>query len=221
MPEHAVVLVSGGMDSATAAGEAAARGYALHFLHASYGQRTETREHECARGLAEHYDARFVGVETDHLARLGGSSLTGDGTIPDADPDAAGIPDTYVPFRNANLLAMAVSYAEANDCSAVFVGAHTGDFQGYPDCRPAFFDAFQRVIDEGTAPETEISVEAPFAAWSKADIVERGLDLDVPFEQTWSCYRREAPACGACDACVYRQRAFETAGATDPIEYAE
>ena len=227
--ESAVVLVSGGMDSATAAAEAASRGYGLHALHSSYGQQTEGTEYECARALADHYDARFFRVETDHLALLGGSSLTGDGEISDAaaaaesdadaDSDAGDVPDTYVPFRNANLLAMAVSYAEVNDCSAVFVGAHTGDFQGYPDCRPAFFDAFQSVVDEGTATETDISIEAPFAAWSKSAIVERGLELAVPFERTWSCYRSEEPACGTCDACVYRLRAFEEAGATDPIEY--
>lgn len=229
MTEHAVVLLSGGMDSATAAAEAASRGYELHALHTSYGQRTEGREYECARDLAAYYDARFVHAETTHLARFGGSSLTGDGEIADSDsatsttpaPDAADVPATYVPFRNANLVAMAVSYAEANDCSAVFVGAHTGDFQGYPDCRPAFFDAFQSVVDVGTAPATEISIEAPFAAGSKTDVVERGLELDVPFERTSSCYRDEEPACGTCESCVYRLRAFEEAGATDPIAYAE
>lgn len=229
--ESAVVLVSGGMDSATAAAEAASRGFDLHFFHTSYGQQTEGKEYECATALAEHYDARFFEVETDHLARIGGSSLTDDGEVADAGTDtqadmgdesgASDVPDTYVPFRNANLLAMAVSYAEANDCSAVFVGAHTGDFQGYPDCRPAFFDAFQRVVEEGTAPGTDISIEAPFAAWSKSDIVERGLELDVPFGRTWSCYRSEVPACGTCDSCVYRLRAFEEAGIEDPIEYAE
>lgn len=223
MTEHAVVLVSGGMDSATAAAEAASRGYDLHFLHTSYGQQTAGKEYECARDLADHYDAHFFRVETDHLQRIGGSSLTSEDGVQDAtadsDPDA--IPDTYVPFRNANLLSMAVSYAEANGCSAVFIGAHTGDFQGYPDCRPVFFDAFQTVVDEGTANDTEISIEAPFASGSKSRIVERGLELDVPFEQTWSCYRSEEPACGTCDACVYRLRAFEEAGATDPIEYAE
>lgn len=220
MTADAVVLVSGGMDSATAAAVAAARGHDRHFLHTSYGQQTAGKEYECARALADHYDARFRRVETDHLARIGGSSLTGDGDIADADTERDAVPDTYVPFRNANLLAMAVSYAEANDCTAVFIGAHTGDFQGYPDCRPAFFEAFQRVVDEGTASETAVSVEAPFASGSKAAVVERGLELDVPFELTWSCYRSEEPACGTCDACTYRRRAFEEAGATDPIEYA-
>jgi 7-cyano-7-deazaguanine synthase len=126
-----------------------------------------------------------------------------------------------VPFRNANLLAMAVSYAEANDCDAVFIGAHSEDFSGYPDCRPAFYDAFQRVVDVGTKDETDIAIEAPFVEWSKTDIAERGGELGVPYELTWSCYRDEAPACGTCDSCAYRLQAFERAGLRDPIEYAE
>jgi 7-cyano-7-deazaguanine synthase len=114
---------------------------------------------------------------------------------------------------------MAVSYAEANGCSAVFIGAHSEDFSGYPDCRPAFFEAFQQVVDAGTKPETEIAIEAPFAEFSKTDIVERGVDLGVPFEETWSCYRSDQPACGTCDACAYRLQAFQRAGARDPLGY--
>ncbi|MFB6177420.1 MAG: 7-cyano-7-deazaguanine synthase, partial [Halobaculum sp.] len=139
---RAVVLASGGMDSATAAYVARDRGYEeLYLLHTSYGQQTETREYECARALADHVDAAdFLHVETDHLATIGGSSLTDDDrAVADADLDSAEIPDSYVPFRNANLLSMAVSYAEASGCSAVFIGAHSEDFSGYPDCRPAFF----------------------------------------------------------------------------------
>ena len=221
--DSAVVLVSGGMDSATAAFEARERGYDLHFLHTSYGQNTEDREFECARKLAEHLDvADFLHVETGHLARIGASSLTDDELeVEDADLESEEVPDTYVPFRNANLLAMAVSYAEANDCDAVFVGAHSEDFSGYPDCRPAFFEAFQGVVDVGTKAETEIDVVAPFVEWSKTEIAKRGLELGVPYELTWSCYRDEEPACGTCDACAYRLEAFRNAGAEDPIEYRE
>ncbi len=220
---RAVVLASGGMDSATAAMEARERGYDLYMLHTSYGQRTESKEYECAREQAERFDAAdFLHVETDHLRRIGGSALTDEGTaVGDADLDSEEVPDTYVPFRNANLLSMAVSYAEANDCDAVFVGAHSEDFSGYPDCRPEFFEAFQRVADVGTRDDTDISVEVPFVEWSKTDIAERGLELDVPYEATWSCYREEAPACGTCDACAFRLQAFRRAGATDPIEYEE
>jgi 7-cyano-7-deazaguanine synthase len=232
---RAVVLVSGGMDSATAVAEAIDRGYDPLFLHTSYGQRTETREAECAATLAEEFDALdTLHVETDHLARIGASSLTdeamemedaemeSEAAAPDGeDGDDEEIPNTYVPFRNANLLSMAVSYAEANDAEAVFVGAHSEDYSGYPDCRPAFFEAFERVVEVGTRPETTISIEAPFVEWSKTDIVERGTELGVPFEHTWSCYRDEQPACGTCDACAYRLQAFQRAGERDPIEYAE
>ena len=223
MTDRAVILVSGGMDSATAVYEAMERGYDPYFLHTSYGQRTEHKERQCAEALAEEVDAADVlHVETEHLARIGASSLTDEAIeVSDADLDSEEIPSSYVPFRNANLLSMAVSYAEANDCSAVFIGAHSEDFAGYPDCRPEFFEAFQQVVDVGTKPETEISIEAPFVEWSKTEIAERGLELDVPYELTWSCYRAEAPACGTCDSCAFRLQAFRQAGTSDPIEYAE
>lgn len=220
---RAVVLASGGMDSATAAYEAAERGYDLYLLHTSYGQETEAKEFECAKRLADETDAAdFLRVETGHFARIGGSSLTDDEmAVADADLDSEAVPTSYVPFRNANLLAMAVSYAEANDCEAVYIGAHTEDFSGYPDCRPAFFEAFQRVVDAGTKDDTDIEIRAPFADRSKTDIAERGVELGVPYEHTWSCYRAEAPACGTCDACAVRLQAFRNAGVRDPIEYAE
>ncbi|XVH31588.1 7-cyano-7-deazaguanine synthase QueC [Haloferacaceae archaeon DSL9] len=221
--KRAVVLASGGMDSATTAYEAAERGYELYFLHTSYGQRTETKEYECARRLAEDLGAEdFLHIETDHLRRIGGSALTDDAIeVADADMAAAEIPDTYVPFRNANLLSMAVSYAEANDCDAVFVGAHSEDYAGYPDCRPEFFEAFEAMVDVGTKPETDISVEAPFVEDSKTAIAKRGTELGVPFEHTWSCYRDEAPACGTCDSCAYRLQSFRNIGVRDPIDYEE
>ncbi|WP_115865543.1 7-cyano-7-deazaguanine synthase QueC [Halorussus litoreus] len=221
--KRAVVLASGGMDSATAAYEAAADGYDLYLLHTSYGQATEDREYECARQLADEVDAAdFLRVETSHLERIGGSSLTDDEVaVEDADLDSDGVPSSYVPFRNANLLAMATAYAEANDCGAVFIGAHSEDFSGYPDCRPAFFDAFQRVVDTGTKDDTDIEIRAPFAEWSKTDVAERGVELGVPYDLTWSCYREESPACGTCDACAYRLQAFQRVGVRDPIEYEE
>jgi len=221
--ERAVVLASGGMDSATVAYEAASQGYGLYLLHTSYGQNTADRELECARALADEVDAAdFLHVETRHLARIGASSLTDDDVaVADADLEDDEIPASYVPFRNANLLAMATSYAEANDCSAVFVGAHSEDFSGYPDCRPAFFEAFQGVVDAGTKPETEIDVVAPFVEHSKTDIAERGLELGVPYEHTWSCYRSDEPACGTCDACAFRLQAFQRLGERDPIAYAD
>lgn len=217
----AVVLVSGGMDSATAVYEAIDRGYEPYFLHTSYGQRTETKEHECAKQLTEAVEAvDFLHIETSHLTAIGASSLTDEEMeVEDADLGNEEVPSSYVPFRNANLLAMAVSYAEANDCAAVFIGAHSEDYSGYPDCRPEFFEAFQRIIDVGTKPETDLNLVAPFVEWSKTDIVEHGVELGVPYEITWSCYRADGSACGTCDACAYRLQAFQQAGVHDPIDY--
>jgi 7-cyano-7-deazaguanine synthase len=222
-PKRAVVLVSGGMDSATTAYEARQQGYELYFLHTSYGQRTESKEYDCATQLAKIVDAAdFLHIETDHLQQIGGSALTDDQIdVGEADLESEEIPDTYVPFRNANLLSMAVSYAETNDCEAVFVGAHSEDFAGYPDCRPEFFEAFETMVDVGTKPETQISIEVPFVDKTKTDIAERGVELDVPFEHTWSCYRDEAPACGTCDSCAFRLQAFQRLGVRDPVPYAE
>ncbi|MDL5362136.1 7-cyano-7-deazaguanine synthase QueC [Halalkalicoccus sp. NIPERK01] len=219
---EAVVLLSGGMDSATAAYEAKERGYGIAALHTSYGQRTEGKEYECAHWLADDLNATdFLHVETDHLRAIGGSSLTDDDREIGDATGSDEIPDTYVPFRNANLLSMAVSYAEARGAEAVFIGAHSEDFAGYPDCRPAFFEAFQTVVDTGTKPGTEVAIEAPYVEWSKTEIAERGLELGVPYEHTWSCYRTEEPACGTCDSCTYRREAFERAGSEDPIPYAQ
>jgi 7-cyano-7-deazaguanine synthase len=211
------------MDSATAAFEAKQRGYDLYFLHTTYGQQTADKESECAQKLADYMDvADFLHIETDHLARIGASSLTDENIdVEEVDLDSDEIPSSYVPFRNSNLLSMATSYAEANDCGAIFIGAHSEDYSGYPDCRPEFFDAFQQVIDIGTKPETSIDLVAPFVDWTKTEIAERGLDLDVPYELTWSCYRDEEPACGTCDACAYRLKAFQDVGMKDPIRYRE
>ena len=219
--ERAVVLVSGGMDSATAVYEAIGRGYEPLFFHVSYGQRTAEKERECARRLADAVDAAdFLAVDADHLGEIGGSSLTDrDIEVEDADLESEDVPITYVPFRNANLLAMATAYAEARSATAVFIGAHSEDFSGYPDCRPAFFEAFQDVIEQGTKPESDIELQVPFAEGSKTDILRRGLELSVPYEHTWSCYRSAEPACGTCDACAYRLQAFERVGERDPIPY--
>ncbi len=221
--ERAVILTSGGMDSATAVYEAMDEGYEPSLLHTSYGQRTEDKEFECAKALAEEVGAAdFLHVETGHLAQIGASSLTDEEMdVSDADLDSDEIPTSYVPFRNANLLSMATSYAEATESSALFIGAHSEDFAGYPDCRPAFFEAFQQVIAVGTKPDTAIELHAPFVEWSKTEIAVRGLELGVPYGITWSCYRDDEPACGTCDSCALRLEAFRNAGARDPIEYAE
>lgn len=221
--QRAVVLLSGGMDSATAAYEAVERGYTIRALHTSYGQKTERKELACARKLADDLDAKdFLHIETSHLSAVGASSLTDESMdVAEADPESDEVPTTYVPFRNANLLSMAVSYAEANDCDAVFIGAHSEDYAGYPDCRPEFFDAFEAMVDVGTKPGTSISLEVPFVRDSKTEIAKRGTDLGVPFEHTWSCYRAEEPACGTCDSCAFRLGAFQNIDVRDPIAYEE
>ncbi|MDD1676064.1 MAG: 7-cyano-7-deazaguanine synthase QueC [Methanomicrobiales archaeon] len=219
----AVCLISGGMDSATAAYLAKDEGYEVIGLHVSYGQKTEGKETRCARTLARLLDAReLLEVEIDYLLFLGGSSLTDRKTaVRDYDPEREALPDTYVPFRNANLLSIATSVAEVRGAEAIFIGAQAHDYSGYPDCRPAFLDAFQRVIDLGTKDTTSITLRAPFVHMTKAEILRLGMRLDVPYEHTWSCYRNEGVACGRCGSCHFRRDAFHELGISDPLRYEE
>ena len=220
-PQLAICLVSGGMDSCVSAAIANEENDELAFLHVSYGQRTEKRERQAFDALADHYDvkSRLV-ISLEHLARIGGSSLT-DHNMPitTADLSAQGIPSSYVPFRNAHLLAAAVSWGEVIQASAIYIGAVAEDSSGYPDCRPDFYDAFQNVIDTGTKPETQITIRTPVIAMRKSEIVRRGIELGAPLHLTWSCYKESELACGNCDSCALRLRAFREAGATDPIPY--
>jgi len=218
----AVVLVSGGMDSCVTAAIAAREHASLAFLHANYGQRTEARELRAFHEIAAHYGAtRTLVVPLAHLAAIGGSSLT-DRTVPvtTADLHARGIPTSYVPFRNANLLAVAVSWAEVLGATAIYVGAVEEDSSGYPDCRQSFFEAFAATIREGTRPDTVIAVKTPLIHMTKADIVRRGMELHTPLALTWSCYQHEDVACGVCDSCALRLRGFQQAGYQDPVPYA-
>lgn len=218
--EKAVVLVSGGMDSCVTAAIAAAAGE-VAFLHASYGQRTQTRERECFEALADHYrvTARLV-ARLDHLGTMGGSSLTDAAIpVPEANLLRTDIPPTYVPFRNAQLLAAGAAWAEVLGARSVWIGAVEEDSSGYPDCRREFFDRFEAAIEAGTRPGSAIRIETPVIALRKADIVRRGMELGAPLKLTWSCYREERAACGRCDSCALRLRAFEEAGVTDPIPY--
>jgi 7-cyano-7-deazaguanine synthase len=217
----AVCLVSGGMDSCVTAAIAREENEDLAFLHVSYGQRTAVRERRAFEELADFYKvSRRLVVSLEHLARIGGSSLT-DASIPvsEADLSSQEIPTSYVPFRNAHLLAAATSWAEVLGATGVYIGAVAEDSSGYPDCRPEFYEAFQRVIDVGTRPETRVEIKTPVIHMRKAEIIRRGLELDAPLELTWSCYRAEALACGTCDSCALRLRAFREAGVADPIPY--
>ncbi len=218
---RAVVLLSGGMDSCVCAA-LAARDYDAAAVHVSYGQRTEERERRSFLAICERLQIRDkLIVRNEALRAIGGSALTDDNiAVPTADSLGHGIPVTYVPFRNAHFLAVAVSWAEVLNAEKVYIGAVEPDSSGYPDCRPAYYDAFNRVVKAGTK-EGRIEVVTPLIAMRKAEIVRLGLELGAPFDLTWSCYSREDLACGVCDSCALRLRAFAAAGARDPIAYAE
>lgn len=220
---RAIVLVSGGMDSCVTAAMAKAEGHDIHFLHINYGQRTERRELEAFHAIADHYGVpqqqRLV-CSIAHLTAIGGSSLT-DTSIPvsAADLDNTEIPTSYVPFRNAHLLSVAVSWAEVCAAKRLYIGAVYEDSSGYPDCRPEYYAAFNEVIRLGTAAG-DIRIETPIIFLTKEEIIARGLELNAPLHLTWSCYQREDLACGLCDSCALRLRGFQRAGVEDPIEYA-
>lgn len=218
----AVVLVSGGMDSCVTAAIAKAENDAVAFLHISYGQRTETRERQAFTDIADFYGVeKRLDISIEYLARIGGSSLTDRAMeVTAADLESTEIPTSYVPFRNANMLSIATSWAEVLGANAIYIGAVAEDSSGYPDCRPEFYEAFEKTIETGTKPETEIRIKTPIIGLSKAEIVKKGIEIGAPLGLSWSCYKREDIACGECDSCALRLRGFTRAGETDPIRYA-
>jgi 7-cyano-7-deazaguanine synthase len=216
----AVVLASGGLDSCVTAA-VARRKFDLAMFHANYGQRTLSRELQAFRAQAAFYQVTST-LEVDllHLGEIGGSSLTDLArAIPIDAVELPGIPSTYVPFRNTNLLAAAVAWAEVLKAEAVFIGANVLDSPGYPDCRPEYFEAFERVIEVGTRPETHIRIHTPLIDLDKGGIVRLGLELGAPLELTWSCYQDDVRACGQCSSCRLRLKGFAAAGVPDPIPY--
>lgn len=221
-----VVLLSGGMDSCVTAA-IAAQTHSLALVHASYSQRTQARERRAFDEIAEFYGVRQrLVARLEHFAQIGGSALT-DASIPvpqrDGKPGAVGgkpaIPVTYVPFRNAHFLAVAVSWAEAIGADSVWIGAVAEDSSGYPDCRPEYYRVFQELVRAGTRPETRIEIATPVIHLRKSAIIRRGIALGAPLHLTWSCYQNDEEACGACDSCLLRLRAFSEAGVADPIRY--
>lgn len=218
--ELAIVLVSGGLDSCVTAA-IAHQSYQMAFLHLNYGQRTEGRELKAFNQIADYYQVRKrLMVDISYLKDIGGSSLTDRSLdIPISQPQAKGIPSTYVPFRNTHLLAIAVSWAEVIGAKAIFIGAVQSDSPGYPDCREEYYQAFNRLIEVGTRPETKIKVVAPLIHMNKSQIILKGKELGVPFELTWSCYKNEFIACGECESCLMRLLGFEAAGLKDPLSY--
>ena len=217
----AVCLLSGGMDSSTLDYHAKSKGYDILSLHLNYGQRTEGKELASAKKIASLLEAEaFIEISLDFFTKFGASSLTDkEIAVEKFDPARVHLPNTYVPFRNANLLAIATSFAEARGADAIFIGVQALDYSGYPDCRPEFIDAFQKVIDLGTKEKTKITLFAPFIHMTKADILRKGIKLGVPYEHTWSCYKNEGKACGTCGSCHFRKEAFFEVGRKDPIDY--
>ncbi|HUE42404.1 MAG TPA: 7-cyano-7-deazaguanine synthase QueC [Candidatus Sulfotelmatobacter sp.] len=227
----AVVLLSGGMDSCVSAAEALARHSPdrVALLHAGYGQRTQARERRAFTEIAGFYaippDRRLI-VQLDHFRAIGGSALTDQNiAVPEnqlhahSDANGSEIPVTYVPFRNAHFLSVAVSWSEAIGATEIYIGAVAEDSSGYPDCRPEYYRAFQNVILEGTRPETQIEIITPVIELKKREIIRRGVELGAPLHLTWSCYQSDDVACGVCDSCLLRLKAFEEAGIPDPIPY--
>jgi 7-cyano-7-deazaguanine synthase len=225
--ELAIVLVSGGMDSCITAAIAHTQ-YRLALLHVNYGQRTEARELRAFNEIADFYKVeKRLSVSLSHLKMIGGSALT-DTTIPVPEVDSSQstivnlqstIPTTYVPFRNAHLLSIAVSWAEVIGAIKIFIGAVEEDSSGYPDCRETFYQAFNKVIELGTKPETRVEIVTPLIHMKKAEIVKRGVELGAPLRLTWSCYQNSDRACGRCESCALRLKGFREAGVKDPIPY--
>ncbi|HVB97766.1 MAG TPA: 7-cyano-7-deazaguanine synthase QueC [Candidatus Dormibacteraeota bacterium] len=215
----AVVLLSGGMDSCVAAAIAAER-YQLAMVHVGYGQRTEGRERRAFDDVCDFYGVNLrLATRLDHFRQIGGSALLDRSIpVPETGPGPE-IPVTYVPFRNAHFLAVAVSWAEVIGATAVVIGAVAEDSSGYPDCRPEYYRAFAEVVRQGTRPGSGIEIHTPVIGMSKEEIVRKGMELGAPLAKTWSCYQYEDEACGVCDSCVLRLRAFARAGLVDPIPY--
>ncbi len=218
--EQAVVLVSGGMDSCVTAA-IANLSYTLTFLHLNYGQKTQRKEKKSFLDIADYYNVhKKLIVDVNHFSQIGGSSLTDEKIgVTVADLDSKEVPPSYVPFRNANILAIATSWAEVIGATKIFIGAVEEDSSGYPDCRESFFRAFNDVINKGTKPDTFITIMTPLIHMSKKQIVEKAFELKAPLHLTWSCYQNEDIACGICDSCALRLRGFQEAEKKDPILY--
>jgi len=216
--EKAIVLVSGGLDSCVTAA-LATRNYETYFLHTNYKQLTAKREKKAFLDIANYYNVKKkMIVDINYLQQIGGSSLT-DKDIKIYDETMDSIPNTYVPFRNANLLAIAVAWAEVVGARAIFIGAMEEDSAGYPDCREEFFEKYNQMIEPGTKPDTHIEVKTPIIHNTKSEVVKIGKELNTPFGLTWSCYQNSKKACGMCESCKLRINAFKKAGLKDEIPY--
>ncbi len=223
-PKRAIVLLSGGLDSATTLALARSQGYVCHALAFAYGQRHQV-ELVAARRVAEHLGVAELKVAHLDLRIFGGSALTDDIDVPlDCDPEAPAIPITYVPARNTIFLAYTLAWAEVLGSLDIFIGVNAVDYSGYPDCRPAFIEAFARLANLATkagVEGAEYVIHAPLLHMGKAEIIRTGVDLGVDYALTHSCYDPDdaGRACGRCDSCLLRRRGFEAAGVPDPTRY--
>jgi len=214
----AVVLLSSGMDS-TVCASIASQDHCLAFLHFQYGQKAQKKELECFYKLVDFFQPeKFQIVELPFFKTFGGSSLTSE-ELDIPEHSEKGIPSTYVPFRNGIFLSIATAWAEVIGAKKIFIGVNEIDFSGYPDCRKEFIEIFNKAINAGTKPETQIQIETPIINLSKKEIIELGIKLGTPFNLTWSCYREGGKACGRCESCKLRLKAFKEAGIPDPIPY--
>ena len=217
----AVVLLSGGLDSCVAMAIAREK-HNVALLHVGYSQRTQTREYNSFRSIARFYnvpETRTLAIELDFLRKIGGSSLTDPNMPVDKKDTSTGTPSSYVPFRNTHLLSIAVSWAEVINANSIYIGAVQQDAPDYPDCRAEYYDAFNKLVEVGTKVSTDIKVITPLLNMSKAEIVKKGIELAAPLQLTWSCYERNDKACGSCQSCRLRLKAFKEAGVDDKIHY--
>ena len=225
MDRKAVCLVSGGLDSCVTTFIAKKRGYQIYVLSFNYGQ-IHNKELINTKEIAKAVDAKDHIIFNVDLKRFGGSSLLDTSFIISEDRDLKdignGIPSTYVPARNTVFLSLALAYAESINADAIFIGANAVDFSGYPDCRPEYIEAYQKMANLATKKAVEgapIKIEAPLLHMTKTEIIKKGQYLKVPFEYTWSCYKGDEEACGKCDSCILRLKGFKEAGIKDPIKY--
>ena len=215
-----IVLLSGGMDSLVTAAIARKECDEIYFLHVNYGQRTEVRELRSFRKMKDYFKPKDVLIaDLTYLTQIGGSSLTDTSIDVPEYQGSKEIPNTYVPFRNTHMIAIAVSWAEIIGAERVYIGAVEEDSSGYPDCREKYYKALQKAVNEGTKDDTKIELMTPIIHKRKAEIVKLGTELNAPFDLSWSCYRNNDIACGKCDSCVLRVNAFKEAGIKDPIPY--
>ena len=219
-----VVLLSGGLDSSTVLAIALKDGCEAHALSFDYGQR-HSRELESAKKIAEYFGVKHKIIKMD-LRSIGGSALTDDIDVPNRDIEEIEneIPVTYVPARNTILLSYALAYAEVIDADYIYIGVNALDYSGYPDCRPEYLKAYEEMARLATKRGVEgrpIKIKAPLINMTKAEIIKTGMELGVPYELTWSCYRGGKKACGKCDSCLLRLKGFMEAGYEDPLEYEE